>query len=172
MMVNARQQIQEMRPSPRVVVVMLLFSAFVLVWVDDVWPEPNKRLRVQQFELLLYGMSAAILMFHYWKPQLSRYVTVAIFVFLLNLSVLWLRTADLLLLMPLAVAVAAALLGLVPATLTTGGQALLLFGLTRYVDPELSFTPVVMTVVAMIGTLGVMFAIYRPTYQMAGRATP
>jgi signal transduction histidine kinase/CheY-like chemotaxis protein len=155
----------ELRPSPKWVALLLVLGAFTLLYLDFVWFESSDRYKMQLFELLLYVLAAAIIFLDYWRPVFSPYFSIAAVVVAIMLGLVWLSMPEFLILMTLPVIFAVILKGLSTATVTAIAEMVLVLLLPALVLPGLTSMTIIVTIIAILVTLGAMAVIYLPVYQ-------
>lgn len=156
----------ELRVSVHWAIALLgILGAITLLASDDV-ADPYRRNQVQLFGILLYTSMPLAWFLNRWNSWVGRWFVVLGSVALIGLAYTWLGLSAALVLVAIPTGLAAALISLVGATVTTVGETILLL-LLSYVIPREELGAVFMPLVMVWIMLGLMCAVYHPTYQLA-----
>ena len=154
----------ELRISPKPVIAVLAILGVVLIVTISPLRSSSERLQLLLLGLLIQGASAIAWRLERRAPPASRWIVVATLVAVVWLASSWLGPPELLTLMGVPTALAAALIGLPAATATAAGCTVLLLVASRFIAPG---GTILTGIIATWGTLGVMHAVYRPVDQVA-----
>ena len=125
-MVKSSQDIGiELCPSTKLVVVLLMGTALVISLSSDTWLGSSGWMKVLLFALLLYVVAGVIWVLADWQPVVGQWVAIISLVAIINLGLIWLDVPGFVALIPIPIAVAAALIGLSAAVVTAIGQTVL-----------------------------------------------
>jgi signal transduction histidine kinase/CheY-like chemotaxis protein len=166
-MVKSNQNVGiELRVSPKLVVAPLVVSALIISLSGDTWLGPSGWSKILPFGLLLYLMAGVIWLLDDWQPLVGRWATIIILVAIVNLGLFWLGVPGFLALITIPIALAAALIGLSAAMVTTIGETGLLLLLSPYGLLDLALPSLVTILMAVWVIVAVMFVVYRPMHQI------
>jgi signal transduction histidine kinase/DNA-binding response OmpR family regulator len=135
-------------------------------FLSDMIPNRLSEYKVALFAIVFYILSVLAWQLEVWQPWLGRWFISIALIVAVYLGNSWLGVPGFMFLMTIPVALTAALLNLSAATITTVGITAFLLFLSKSgaasVDPDI--VPTVL--IAIWSTLGVMFAVYQPMYQI------
>ncbi|MFC1975356.1 ATP-binding protein [Chloroflexota bacterium] len=166
-MVKSSQDVGiELRPSPKLVVALLIGSAVVISLSGDTLLGSSGWMKVLLFASLLYLVAGVIWVLADWQPIVGQWVTIISLVAIINLGLIWLDVPGFVALIPIPIAVAAALIGLSAAVVTAIGQTMLFLLLSQYVPIEINLPTIATILMAIWVMFGIMFVVYRAMYEM------
>jgi signal transduction histidine kinase/CheY-like chemotaxis protein len=156
----------ELRASVNWAIALLGILGALTLFVSDDIADPYRRNQVQLFGILLYGSVPAAWLLDRWNSWVGRWFVVAVSISMIGLAHIWLGMSAALTLVAIPTGLAAVLISLTGATVTAMGETALLLLLSHIVPrEEFGTTLVPLTMVWVM--LGLMYAVYRPTYQLA-----
>lgn len=144
------------------IVAALITAGTIMVVMSDTPHQPAERLRMVYLALLFFTIAGVAPVLEYYKPPLGRWFTMVALIVTFYVGLSRLNFTEFLLLMALPVALGIALIGFPAAVITAFAQTILLVTLWEELSADVSTFSLVITLVAIWGMLGVMFAIYRP----------
>ncbi|MBN1217909.1 MAG: hybrid sensor histidine kinase/response regulator [Anaerolineae bacterium] len=156
----------ELHPSPKLVVALLLILALIISLSGDDWLGPAGWSKVMPFALLLYVAAGIIWILDDWRPQWSRWGSVVVLVMTVDLGLMWLDMPGFLAAIAFPIVLAAALLGVPAAIITTTAQTILLLLLTSYIPLEATTSTILTLLLAIWVILGLMYFVYHPVNEI------
>jgi signal transduction histidine kinase/CheY-like chemotaxis protein len=156
----------ELHISPKLVLSILVALGTVLVVVGELESDASAQSDLSDLALLIYALSVVAWWLGSCKPWVGRWSTVLALVLLVCLGYNWLQIQDILALMVIPTALAAAMISLPAAVVTTLGETVLLLAL-RFAGFEQHQPSIVIPLGAIWAMLGIMYAVYRPIYHVA-----
>lgn len=156
----------EVRPSPNLVVILLLAFALIFSLMQDDWTTASNASQVRLFTILLYVTPGIIWLLNQWQPHICRWAAVGGFVAVLYFGMAWLNLLDFLALVAVPIVIAAILLGPPAVTVTAISETLLLLILPLYTPIQLQLLTLIVVLVAIWGTSGLLFFTFRPRYTL------
>jgi signal transduction histidine kinase/CheY-like chemotaxis protein len=160
----------ELRMPIEPIVGILAGLGVLVVFLSDFLADPSSRLSLALFAPLLYALVAVAWWLDGRKPEIGRWVTVVALVTIIHLASRWLDISEALVLTVMPIALAAPLINLRASTILAVIETLLLMALPHTVVTRGDGVIVGITLTVMWGILGVMYAIYRPAYQLGRRS--
>jgi hypothetical protein len=164
----------ELRISLKWVVVALMMSGLTLALVSDMWSEPSQRLQVRLLALLLYVISVAMWFLDGWTPRAGRWFAIISVIALISVVFGWSGRPEILVLLMLPIALAAALINRWAALVTAIGETTVLV-LLLFITADLSLNSVAVSLIGIWGMLGIMsvmyFSIHRVTTSLDSHHT-
>ena len=167
MIESSRNHEFELRMSPKPVIALQVAAGLALAFVGDTMLVPSDQFKARLFVLLFYAVSAIAWLFDRWRPWGGRWFTVLGLVAIVQLGHNWLGVPGFLTLMVIPTALAAALVSVPGAAATAVGETVLLVLLAKSGAGGAHLGPIITTLIAIWGTLGVMAAVYRPVHQLS-----
>lgn len=160
----------ELRMPIEPIVGILAGLGVLLVFLSDCLADPSSRLSLALFAPLLYALVAVAWWLDGRKPEIGRSVTVVALVTMIYLASRWLDISETLVLAVIPTALAAPLINLQASTVLAVIETLLLVALPHTAVTRGDGVIVGITLTVTWGILGVMYAIYRPAYQLSRRS--
>ena len=154
----------DLRMPPRPVVLLFLVPAIALVSVASKAPDPRRMLGLAY---LLYPLVAALWLLDGWKPQLGRWATVGGLIVFIGLTRTWFPVPGFLILLSIPTVLAAALIGLVAASVTAALESGMLISMAALLPQYATTSETHIALAAIWVALGVAWQIYRPIYDLA-----
>lgn len=156
----------ELRISPNLITILLVVLGIIFVLVGDSLSDHLVRSKLWIYALLFYTLSAVTWQLDIRKPQLGRWFIIVSAMMMIYLADWWLGMSGFIFLMTITVTLAAALLSLRAATVTAVSITMLLLSLSRYDNTGVNLMTLPANLIAIWITLGLMFAIYKPMYDI------
>ena len=153
----------ELRISPKPLIILLSLPAIFLALEAWHLPDPPKALNVA---LLLYALSGATCLLERWNTQFARWGIVIALIIAVHVIHGWLEVPGFLALLALPTALGVAILGLPGATVVVLGETVVL--LVGWIGSDIPRSETHIALLTIWGTLGAMYAIYRPVRELAG----
>lgn len=157
---------QDLRVSPAWVFALMTAVGVGFGLVSQVYGDPAQRANLQDLALLLLLLTLLVGLLYKWKPGPGRWGVIISLVTMIYWAQRWLQAPELMALLVIPTALAAALISL-PAALATaiGETALVLIAHALTPEPELTALLIVPALIWAI--LLVMVSVYRPINQVA-----
>jgi signal transduction histidine kinase/DNA-binding response OmpR family regulator len=159
----------ELHFSPRWIAAALIVASVVFVSVADANMDPDRWLHVLYLTALSYFASVAIWLLDSWKTWLGRWCAVIAVAGLAVLGLAWMDIPAFLGLAVISPGLAIALISVPAGVACAAGVTLLLELLTSSGVLHLGLVGVVVTALAIWGTLAMVMAMYRRTHQLAAQ---
>jgi len=150
--------------KPMLAFLMVLSVLFVLVGARGL--DPSEHFKILLLGVLGQTVSAIAWWLDNWKPKVSRWFTIAAVFIIVNLGSEWLGMSGFLTLKTVPVALAAVLISIPAAVVVAVGETVA-FVFSEMAVAGASQASVVVTLTAVWSTLGVMYSVYRPVYQLS-----
>jgi len=158
----------DLRVSSKWVIAVLSVLAVILYIGAELLHYPTRALvYAQLFLLLVYALSSVGWLLANRNPLLGQWYTVLTLIALIHSASIWLGVPEVLTLLVIPTALAAAMIGIPAAFVTAVGETLLCLTLLHQMVVQLSLSGVVVTLTAIWTILGVMYVVYRPVRQIA-----
>jgi len=154
----------ELRVSPKSVAVALMALSGVIFSLGLIPPNNSERFQVLLLSALILGLGAAIWKLENWQPAINRWLAVLVAATLLPLVGVWLGIPASLGLAVIPVALSAALINLVVATVIAVGETALVLLLIVFSSPGISPGAAAGALMSVWAILGVMYAVYYPVH--------
>lgn len=155
----------ELRISPKLIAAAFVSGGTALAFAGDLQSDLSTRTWMLHLALLCFACAAVTWLTSHWQAWAGRWSAVALLIAVIRLGSTWLEIPELMMLLALPTALAAALIHLRAATAVTIGETVLLLLDTRSVPPDAFPSVTTIALIAVWTTLGVMCAIYVPVYQ-------
>lgn len=155
----------ELRISPKLIAAAFAGGGAALACAGDLHPNISARTPMLNMALLCFASAAATWLTSQWHPWTGRWSAIVLLVAAIQLGSIELEIPELVILLAIPTALAAALIHLRAATAVAIGETVLLLLIARSGPPDASPSVTAITLIAVWSALGVMYAIYVPVYQ-------
>jgi signal transduction histidine kinase/CheY-like chemotaxis protein len=159
----------ELHISPKPVLIALGILGPVLYFAGEILSYPYESLKAYiPFTFLLWILTTAGWLLFRWQPWAGRWFTVVALVAVVCLGNVWLSISGVHVFLVIPTALAAALIGPLASVAAAAGQSALLLFSPRTVVVAPDFATITMALMVIWATVGAMYAVYRPVYQLNG----
>jgi signal transduction histidine kinase len=153
----------DLRISPAWVIALMIATGVALGLAAQVSVE---RAKLQDLALLLLLLTILAGGLNQWKPYFGRWGVIITLVMIIYWGQQWLQVSGFLTLLVIPTVLAAALIGLPAALITTIGETALVL-ISNALTPELEPAIIMTSLVAIWASLGVMLPVYGPVNHVA-----
>lgn len=160
-----RREHSELQRSPRIASIALVIIGFIAALAVDL-SMTQTRAQGFLFVLLCYAFAGMIELAWYWRPHAGRWVAVVLTTLVLPIGGTLLGSTSFLVLLPVPVILAVALLGIGAGSVVAVSESVLVAFLIAIGGSPLEVGPVITTLLSVWATLGLLIAIYLPALRI------
>lgn len=160
----------ELRMPIEPLVSVLVVSGFVLVFLCDNQPDPSVKSILVLCAMLFFALGATAWWLDGTKPAFGRWGTVLALVAMIYLTSHSLDKPEILVLVVIPTTLAVPLISLRASSVIALIETLLLFSIPHIVNPRADGVIPGIMLASLWGTLGIIYAVYRPAHQISERS--
>jgi signal transduction histidine kinase/CheY-like chemotaxis protein len=160
----------ELRISAMPVILTLMVLAEIVLFVSGRVLDPSRSVYMQVLGVVLFVLLGVVWALDRWKTQVGRWFVIATLIIVIEVAANWQGVPGALALMAIPTGLAAALINVPAAIATALGETILLFLLPKIIAAGADGAEIGIALVAIWGAAGIMYAVYRPVYHVAGWA--